>query len=221
MALKKRPVYQYQPINQTPDVAIGIPLPFNKSSRASTDYFRSATFGDSDSYASGSQGGGLGVFTQTYTTEEQALSNLKNLLMTYKGERYMQPNFGTAIREVLFDNNTEDLRTRLEDTIKEDIAFWLPYIRISTVEVANSADMHSISIRVHFQVTTVGSEMVINILLSENELVVSDAEPDTGATLEQVGFIAEGSAFDLASANETITAGTGVTSFTGGGGGGY
>jgi len=220
MTLKKRPVYQYQPINETPDIAIGIPLPFNKSSRAHTDFFRSATFGDAGSYASGSSGG-TGVFTQTYSTEEQSLSNLKNLLMTYKGERYMQPNFGTRIREILFDNNTEDLRTRLEDTLNEDIEFWLPYIRIRQVDIVNSADMHSISMRLHFQVTTLGSEMVINILLSENELVVSDAEPDTGATLEQVGFIAEGSAFDLASANETITAGTGVTSFTGGGGGGY
>ena len=76
-----RPVYQYQPINETPDIAIGVPLPFNKSSRAHTDFFRSATFGDAASYASGSAGG-TGVFTQTYSTEEQSLSNLKNLLMT-------------------------------------------------------------------------------------------------------------------------------------------
>ena len=227
MALKKRPVYQYQPINETPDIAIGVPLPFNKSSVAKQDYFRSATFGDSVNY-SGSLAGGTGVFGQTFSTEEQALSNLKNLLMTYKGERYMQPNFGTAIREVLFDNNTEDLRKRLEDTINEDIAFWLPYIRVNTVDIVNSADMHSISMRIHFQVTTIGSEMVINILLSENELVVSDAEPDTGEELQAVGFIGAGSAFDLGSANETITAGTGLTSFGGGsvgggggGGGGY
>lgn len=218
MALKKRPVYQYQPINETPDIAIGVPLPFNKSSVARQDYYRSATFGDSVNY-SGSLAGGTGVFGQTYSTEEQALSNLKNLLMTYKGERYMQPNFGTAIREVLFDNNTEDLRKRLEETINDDIAFWLPYIRVNAVDIVNSADMHSISMRIHFQVTTIGSEMVVNILLSENELVVSDAEPDTGETLQEVGFIGAGSTFDLGSDNEIITAGAGVTSFTGGGGG--
>ena len=216
MAIKKRPVYQYQPINDTPDIAIGVPLPFNKSSRAHSDYFRSAAFGDSNNYASGSAGG-LGVFGQTFSTEEQALSNLKNLLMTFKGERYMQPNFGTNIRTVLFDNNTQDLRSRLEDTIQEDVAFWLPYIEITTVEIANSVDMHSLSIRLHFKVTTIGSEMVINIFLSENELFVTDAEPDTGLELSQIGIAGQGSAFDLASDDELITAGTGTTTFTGGG----
>ena len=209
MALKKRAVYQYAPINQTPDVAIGIPLPFNKSSRAHTDYFRSAAFGDGQNYASGSAGG-IGVFGQTYSTEEQALSNLKNLLMTFKGERYMQPNFGTNIRLVLFDNNTTDLRSELENTIKADIAFWLPYIEVSTVDIVSSPDMHSVSMRVHFQVTNVGSEMVINILLSENELVVSDAEPDTGETLQEVGTVGIGSGFDLGAADEVITAGLGT-----------
>ena len=208
MALKKRPVYQYQPINETPDMAIGIPLPFNKSSRAHTDYFRSAAFGDNGSYASGSAGG-LGVFGQTYTTEEQALSNLKNLLMTFKGERYMQPNFGTNIRTVLFDNNTTDLRTALEDTLEEDIKYWLPYIQVNSVDITSSPDMHSINMRLHFQVTTVGSEMVINILLNENELVVSDAQPDLGETLEEVGFAGIGSGFDLGSDDEIITAGIG------------
>jgi len=213
MAIKKRPVYQYQPINETPDIAIGIPLPFNKSSNARTDYFRSAAFGDVGNYASGSAGG-TGVFAQTYTTEEQALSNLKNLLMTFKGERYMQPKFGTNIKTVLFDNNTEDLRVRLENTIEEDIGYWLPYIKVNSVDITNSPDMHSISMRLHFQVTTIGSEMVINILLSENALVVSDAEPDTGEVLQEVGFAGIGSGFDLASTNETITTGAG-------GGGGY
>jgi hypothetical protein len=37
------------------------------------------------------------VFNSTYTTDAQALANLKNLLLTYKGERLFQPNFGTNL----------------------------------------------------------------------------------------------------------------------------
>ena len=37
MALKKRPVYQYQPINETPDIAIGVPLPFIKFKKSIND----------------------------------------------------------------------------------------------------------------------------------------------------------------------------------------
>jgi phage baseplate assembly protein W len=198
MALSKRPVYQYQPINENPDVAIGIPLPFNKASRARTDYFRSATFGDGNNYASGSSAGGQ-VFGQTFSTEEQAISNLKNLLLTIKGERYMQPRFGTRIREILFDNNTQDVRDLLRQTLNEDIKYWLPYINIQNVELVSSVDMHAIAIRVFFQVTTVGSEMVINIMATENEFVVTDAEP-AGTALVDVGTVGQGSAFDLGAA---------------------
>ena len=197
MAISKRPVYQYQPINENPDIAIGIPLPFNKASRARTDFFRSETFGDGVNYASGSSGGGQ-VFAQTYSTEEQAVSNLKNLLMTIKGERYMQPNFGTRVREILFDNNTEDLRSKLNSTLNEDVKYWLPYINIQDVEMISSGDMHAIAIRIFFQITTVGSEMVINIMASENDFIVTDAEP-AGTALVDVWTVGQGSAFDLGS----------------------
>ena len=135
--------------------------------------------------------------------------SVKNLLLTIKGERYMQPRFGTRIREILFDNNTQDVRDLLRQTLNEDIRYWLPYINIQNVELVSSVDMHAIAIRVFFQVTTVGSEMVINIMASENEFVVTDAEP-AGTALVDVGTVGQGSAFDLGAA---------ATGFAGGGGG--
>ena len=163
---KGRPIYQYQPYNENPDVAIGLLLPFNKSSKA-----RKPTA----NYASASTAGGS-VFGQSYTTEDQATSNLKNLLLTSKGERVMQPNFGTRIRDVLFENNTIDIRDSLIDTITEDIEFWLPYITVNDVEVVPSDDMHSVEIRIHFTIRTVGANLVINILADENTFTVSEPE---------------------------------------------
>tara|TARA_R100000734_G_C3224822_1_gene34966 strand:+ start:10 stop:249 length:240 start_codon:yes stop_codon:yes gene_type:complete len=66
-----------------PDVRIGLKLPFNR--------------------------GNSGLFPQTETTLEQAGSNIKNLLLTAKGERVMQPEFGSRLRELLFEQQTEDL----------------------------------------------------------------------------------------------------------------
>ena len=99
-----RPVYRYQPVNETPDKAIGILLPFNNSSNARPDTLN---------YASGSISGKQ-LFGQSYSTEEQVISNLKNLLLTRKGERVMQPLFGTDIFDKLFENNTLDLRSSLK-----------------------------------------------------------------------------------------------------------
>tara|TARA_R110001592_G_scaffold360670_1_gene669485 strand:- start:549 stop:1079 length:531 start_codon:yes stop_codon:yes gene_type:complete len=164
-----RPIYKYQPVNETPDVAIGIPIPFNMSSKA-----RSI----SANYASSSLSGNS-VFGSTYTTQDQVVSNLKNLLLTRKGERIMQPNFGTNIYKILFENNVENITSVLKESLMEDINFWLPYITVNDIKLVSSADMHQLTIALHFQITNIGSNLVINIIASENNLQVSDTELDT------------------------------------------
>ena len=42
-----------------------------------------------------------GFFEQNLTTFDQARSNLKNLLLTKKGERVLQPNFGSGLQDLL------------------------------------------------------------------------------------------------------------------------
>ena len=95
-----------------PDIRIGLKLPFNR--------------------------GRSGLFPQTQTTLEQAGSNIKNLLLTAKGERIMQPNFGSRLRELLFEQYTEDLSSRIQSEIQEAISTWLPYINISNVNIIQS-----------------------------------------------------------------------------------
>ena len=43
-----------------------------------------------------------------FTSFEQVKSNLKNLLLTRRGERIFQPNFGSGIHELLFEQATDD-----------------------------------------------------------------------------------------------------------------
>ena len=92
-----------------PDVRIGLKLPFTRD-RA-------------------------GLFGQTETTLEQAGYNIKNLLLTSKGERVMQPEFGSDLRDLLFEQYTEDLTDRIKEAIEEAMSTWLPYIVISSVDV--------------------------------------------------------------------------------------
>jgi len=171
-----RPVYKYQPVNDSPDIAIGISLPFNNSAKA-----KPATL----NYASGSLDG-KAVFSQTYTTQDQVVSNLKNLLLTRKGERVMQPNFGTDIYKILFENNTDDVRSILKKSITKDIKYWLPYISINELNIISSSDNHSLIIALRFQITSINVNLVINITASENEFQISDAEPDTQTELQQI-----------------------------------
>jgi len=60
---------------------------------------------------------GNNTFTQTYQTIDQVKSNIKNLLLTKKGERISQPEFGSGLQELLFEPNVSDFEGKIEDTI--------------------------------------------------------------------------------------------------------
>lgn len=173
-----RPVYQYRPIKSENSIPLGISLPFNKpSGKRSVDSAYNASIEDGGS-----------VFVSTYSTQEQAISNIKNLLMTSKGERYMQPLFGTELRSLLFEQNVSDLETRIVDTLTRDFEYWLPYITINDIKI--SQPEHNIIISISFKVDKVGSNLVINILVDENTFVVGEVEESTeivATELTQIG----------------------------------
>lgn len=101
--------------------------------------------------------GPTGYFEQAFTSLEQARANLLNLLLTNKGERVMQPEFGTGLQGLLFEQMTEDLEEKITNTITENVNFWLPYINIELIDIEMSDEMkdsHVANININF---TVGS----------------------------------------------------------------
>lgn len=87
------------------------------------------------------QRGNTGYFSQAFSSFEQAKSNLRNLLMTKKGERVMQPNFGTGLHSLLFEQMTDEFETRLEETITKNVNYWLPYITIQQIDIQMTDEM--------------------------------------------------------------------------------
>jgi phage baseplate assembly protein W len=87
------------------------------------------------------QRGETGYFKQGFTSFEQAKSNLKNLLLTRRGERIMQPDFGTGLHELLFEQMTTDLEQKLQQTIEASVSFWLPYVFIEEVDIEMTDEM--------------------------------------------------------------------------------
>jgi len=60
-----------------------------------------------------------------------AKHNLKNLLLTMKGERLAHPEFGCDIHTLIFENIGTDIPDRVEEMIKEAVDIWLPYISVN------------------------------------------------------------------------------------------
>lgn len=107
-------------------------------------------------------------FKSKYTSEEQAKENLRNLLLTAKGERLLQPEFGTGLKALLFEPIDEGFETRIRDVITESVNFWLPYITIDDIEVVMTpelTDKNQVGVNLQFrvgnQVTT--NEITLNV----------------------------------------------------------
>ena len=113
-------------------VFIGIDLPFRKSN------------------------GSEGWFASTTTTIEAVKNNIKNLLSTHKGERYMQPNIGLNLRKFLFEQFTDELRLQIENDILDTFNFWLPFVQIKRLEVNMSSTTDGIG----------KNTLIINILFN-------------------------------------------------------
>jgi phage baseplate assembly protein W len=122
-----------------------------------------------------------GIFFTSITNREQVLSNLKNLLLTAKGERYFEPEFGTDIRAVLFENITdeEEFSTRLRGEIEGAISRWLPYLLITelTVNLNMTEDgriddpSHAIGIFLRVLISGTNIYLPIRIFISETATI--------------------------------------------------
>jgi phage baseplate assembly protein W len=170
-----RPIYSFNPLDLEDDVAIGIMLPFNGASTAIDGAFDrhvkglNLTTNPTSAEKSNPKSVKMeGKFPLSYTTEQQALTNLKNLLLTYPGERYMQPTFGVRIKDRVFEQNTHEVVPSLKREIQDAINTWLPYIIINTIEVDNADRNGNITnylfIRLDFKVTNQGANQSITLV---------------------------------------------------------
>lgn len=103
--------------------------------------------------------GGNGYFEQAFTSFEQAKSNLKNLLLTKRGERVMQPEFGTGLDALLFEPIDGIFENDLRDTITKTVNYWLPYVNIEDIEIEMTDEMkdnHTAHMKIQF---TVGNQI--------------------------------------------------------------
>ena len=87
------------------------------------------------------QKGDEGYFRQSFRTFDQVRSNLKNLLLTKRGERILQPDFGSGLHDLLFNPATEKFEEDLETTINDAVAKWLPYVIVEDINIDISKEM--------------------------------------------------------------------------------
>ena len=66
--------------------------------------------------------------------------SVRNIVMTIPGERFFQPNFGSGINRVLFNNMDEISASILEDEIRNSIRNYEPRVRLRSLKVQANFD---------------------------------------------------------------------------------
>lgn len=103
------------------------------------------------------------VFSTTTTTKAQIKSNLINYVLTNKGERLYDPNFGGDVRRAVFEANDDlefdDIATRLETEILQ----YVPNIILQSIIIKRDPDNNLVNIIINYQLNQQNQQVVINV----------------------------------------------------------
>ena len=95
-----------------------------------------------------------GFFRKTKTVRQQVKSNIRNLLLTERGERVFQPNFGSNLKSLLFEQITPESLESVEDDIRVSLSTWLPYVNVNDlVVVQDNVDSNKVLTSLEYSTT--------------------------------------------------------------------
>ena len=98
-----------------------------------------------------------GIFSTNYTTLTQAKNNLINLILTKKGERLMQPDFGCDVWKILFEPINDNIEVSIENSIIKAVSILLPYLNINEIIFdydENDIDTNRIALDIKFSLAS-------------------------------------------------------------------
>lgn len=124
------------PLDLQPRKAVGVKLPFSSDS----------------------------VFNSTFTSREAIKTNLINFFLTAKGERYLNPTFGSEIKRFLFENATTQNIKIIDAAIRQEIKVFFPRVEPISIETTADPDRNTLQFSMNYTVkqTNIEDEVVIN-----------------------------------------------------------
>lgn len=130
-------VKKIDPLDLQPRKAIGVSLPFS----------------------------GTAVFNSTYQSKDAIKANLINYFLTNKGERYLNPNFGSNLRSLLFENIVQDSLETVRQTIASDVKKYFPRVQPTSIQINAIPDSNYIRFYMSYVIldTNIQDQLLINL----------------------------------------------------------
>jgi len=129
-------VRRINPLDLQPRKAVGVALPFQ----------------------------GRAVFNSTFTTKDATKANLINFFLTGKNERVFNVDFGAGLRNLLFENITQESLEDIKSTIERGLEVYFPQVIVNSMQLSPQLDSNTVSFELKYAVreTNITDELVIN-----------------------------------------------------------
>jgi phage baseplate assembly protein W len=131
--MRSRIEYTVDSSTRNPNRGLGIKLPFNTHN----------------------------VFTINYTTKDQVKSNLTNYMLTNKGERPFNPEFGADLRRLLFDQNTDF--TLAKEVLLDNLGLYFPMITVNNLDFTADLQRSLLNIKLDYSIKKDADTILIQI----------------------------------------------------------
>lgn len=133
----KSRIQQIDPLDLNQSIGVGVDLPFT----------------------------GKAVFNTTYTTKDAIKANLINYFLTNKGERYLNPTFGSGIRGLLFNFIEEDTLISMKERITKELRVFFPRVIPNKFEITSTPDTNQVRVYLSYEIknSNIDDEILINI----------------------------------------------------------
>lgn len=105
---------------------------------------------------------------ETTTTNDEIRSSLTHLLLTNKGERYYKPDFGTNLRNFIFNPNDNTTYDAMREEVKTSVSKYFPQLQITDIIInTNPNNDRGINLQIKYinNASIFGNQDKINITI--------------------------------------------------------
>ena len=97
--------------------------------------------------------------------EMAVINSIKNLMMTNHYERPFQPDLGSNVRRLLFENLDKITAISMEREIRQVVENYEPRAQIKTLDTLPDTDNNGFSVRMEFYIMNMTDPVTINFFL--------------------------------------------------------
>ena len=84
--------------------------------------------------------------------ENAIASAVRNIVLTTPGEKFFDPDFGSSVSEILFENVDDITAVSIEDEIKSSLKNYEPRVELINVTVDPNFDENQFDVRITYRI---------------------------------------------------------------------